>query len=591
MAYGQYVGSQTTWPKKLADSRNAYQSLKGHFLKFIDHPDDLQSSIDPLADDDNSPWANLRLDEATRAEIFQDVERCFQDNYFFREPATQKKLLDILFVYAKLNPDIGYRQGMHELLAPLLWVVQTDAIDTATQYPQRTDSEEDTLMMQALNLAYVEDDAFSLFCAVMQTAKSFYETGDSKDSSPVVSRAVKIHDELLQAVDPELADYMERTEILPQIYLVVPHPPMTLVQDGLFLRDHFTKEAAASLVAKYSGRRPKLASGQTREGHRVPQKPSARNLRDYSSSPSRGAVSPNRNAARLPQQQKTLETLFQEVTGGLQRRTENWKLAKTVRGAVGEVRKNVNNITSSPGSPRRVVAPTRQPLESSGEQSTDSQLLAQRVQILEARNKVLAKMLGGALESLRSHKDGAQPEDVFNISLAKIQFVQVYLEEPDIPIPPDPSEEHSDPTRDKLSTVSQPDRATEPSEASERQERSQKRDPRPSADVVPQEASKLPSNAVNVSIGNDPPLNHQSTRPSLAQSSFSWMLGADRHRSSFISSVTVPPEQERDSASKGSGRSKALFKDGRRESEERKSSESEEEEITMNNLQSDHTKG
>ena len=38
-------------------------------------------------------------------------------------------LLDILFVFCKLNPDISYRQGMHELLAPVLWVVERDAID------------------------------------------------------------------------------------------------------------------------------------------------------------------------------------------------------------------------------------------------------------------------------------------------------------------------------------------------------------------------------------------------------------------------------------------------------------------------------
>lgn len=48
--------SQASWPKKLAESRSAYTSLRDHFLKYIDHPDDLQSAVDPLADDDNV-WA------------------------------------------------------------------------------------------------------------------------------------------------------------------------------------------------------------------------------------------------------------------------------------------------------------------------------------------------------------------------------------------------------------------------------------------------------------------------------------------------------------------------------------------------------
>ncbi len=45
--------SQSSWPKKLADSRSAYSSLRDHFLRYINNPNDLQSSIDPLADDDN----------------------------------------------------------------------------------------------------------------------------------------------------------------------------------------------------------------------------------------------------------------------------------------------------------------------------------------------------------------------------------------------------------------------------------------------------------------------------------------------------------------------------------------------------------
>jgi TBC1 domain family member 5 len=63
--------SQSTWPKKLAESRSAYVSLRDHFLRFIDHPNDLHSTADPLADDDTSPWSTLRQDEEARIEIFQ----------------------------------------------------------------------------------------------------------------------------------------------------------------------------------------------------------------------------------------------------------------------------------------------------------------------------------------------------------------------------------------------------------------------------------------------------------------------------------------------------------------------------------------
>ena len=40
------------WSQKLAESRDAYGALRAHFLKYIEHPDDLESTVDPLADDE-----------------------------------------------------------------------------------------------------------------------------------------------------------------------------------------------------------------------------------------------------------------------------------------------------------------------------------------------------------------------------------------------------------------------------------------------------------------------------------------------------------------------------------------------------------
>ena len=144
-----------------------------------------------------------------------------QDNFFFREPSTKKKMLDILFIYSKLNPDTGYRQGMHEILAPIIWVVECDALDSASlpmdHQPQNEGIE---LMRMALNSDYIEHDSFNLFCAVMQTTKSFYEMGQTKDSSPIVARCHRIHEEILAVVDSELANHLQVIGILPQVYLM-----------------------------------------------------------------------------------------------------------------------------------------------------------------------------------------------------------------------------------------------------------------------------------------------------------------------------------------------------------------------------------
>lgn len=136
-------------------------------------------------------------------------------------------MTDVLFIYTKLNPDLGYRQGMHELLAPILWVVDRDAIDPNSL--KRTSSMEndndDDLMLYLMDANYVEHDSFTLFCSVMQTARVYYEHGEQRSASgtidviPIVHRCQYIHQDILSVADLELADHLQALEILPQIFL------------------------------------------------------------------------------------------------------------------------------------------------------------------------------------------------------------------------------------------------------------------------------------------------------------------------------------------------------------------------------------
>ncbi|KUJ21048.1 RabGAP/TBC [Mollisia scopiformis] len=219
----------TGWSRALIDSRSAYASLREHFLRYIENPDELGSALDPLDDDQNSPWHTLRKDEEIRAEIFQDVERCMPEEPYFRSPETQRMLLDILFIFCKINQDVGYRQGMHEVLAPILWVVEQDAIENAPQKDQNS------VMEQILDATYIEHDAFTLLSLIMRSAKSFYELAEpdrrvstplgggkspEQGASPIVERSKRIHEVYLARLDPELAKHLSDIEVLPQIFLI-----------------------------------------------------------------------------------------------------------------------------------------------------------------------------------------------------------------------------------------------------------------------------------------------------------------------------------------------------------------------------------
>ncbi|OBT53667.1 hypothetical protein VE04_04642 [Pseudogymnoascus sp. 24MN13] len=224
---------RNTWAATSEDSRAAYSALKSHFLRFIERPGDLDSTIDPLNDDDNSPWNTLRRDEQLCVEITQDVERCMPDEPYFRLPETQKTLLHILFIYCKINQDIGYRQGMHELAAPILLAMQRDALAPIAPEGSVLSDDGDRLMFTTLDASFIEHDSFTLFNLIMRTAKSFYELGEPDKrlnagstsssqygSSPIVQRSKQIHEVLLAQVDPELALHLTQIEILPQIFII-----------------------------------------------------------------------------------------------------------------------------------------------------------------------------------------------------------------------------------------------------------------------------------------------------------------------------------------------------------------------------------
>lgn len=141
------------------------------------------------------------------------------ENVYFRQPATQNMMLDILFVWCKMQPEIGYRQGMHEILAPLLWVVERDAVDT-TELKNRG---VDHTLAEMVDSRYIEHDTFALFRLIMQTAKSFYapaETGSTTKDTPMLARSSRIFDRYLPRADPGLSAHLVKLEIVPQIFLL-----------------------------------------------------------------------------------------------------------------------------------------------------------------------------------------------------------------------------------------------------------------------------------------------------------------------------------------------------------------------------------
>ncbi|KAL2752532.1 hypothetical protein ACRALDRAFT_1083249 [Sodiomyces alcalophilus JCM 7366] len=221
----------STWPRMLADARQDYTQHCDRFLRFTRHPEELANvAIDPLADDPDSPWNTLRQDEVIRAEISQDVQR-LPDSPLYHEEKIQTMIVDVLFIYCKLHPNNGgYRQGMHELLAPIVHVLHQDAVDRGSI---GTETSTDTIMLDVFDSGHIEHDAFALFSKIMERAQVFYEVKDSvarsalastsrgqAETSAIVEKSKFIHEDCLARVDPELARHLKDVEVLPQIFLI-----------------------------------------------------------------------------------------------------------------------------------------------------------------------------------------------------------------------------------------------------------------------------------------------------------------------------------------------------------------------------------
>jgi len=119
------------FPPHLESTRSAYSSLRRRYLIAPDGrwaadcsgseeydpssqagPSRINSGAewDPLSLDGGSPWKAWFAHLDLRVTIRQDVERTFPDMPYFGIERVTRSLVTMLFLFAVLNPDVGYRQ-------------------------------------------------------------------------------------------------------------------------------------------------------------------------------------------------------------------------------------------------------------------------------------------------------------------------------------------------------------------------------------------------------------------------------------------------------------------------------------------------
>ncbi|XP_072303378.1 TBC1 domain family member 5 [Eucyclogobius newberryi] len=190
----------------------------------------------PLSQDEGSLWNKFFQDKELKAMIKQDVLRTFPEIRYFQDEDVRTKLTDILFCYARENEQLLYKQGMHELLAPIVFVLHCDHQAFQHASESTAPSEE---MKCLLNPDFLEHDAYAMFSQLMETAEPWFSSferevrkgkeemltsipfarpQDSGPSVAIVTKVNRIQDQLVKKHDVELHMNLNRLEIAPQIY-------------------------------------------------------------------------------------------------------------------------------------------------------------------------------------------------------------------------------------------------------------------------------------------------------------------------------------------------------------------------------------
>lgn len=228
------------WVPKMREWRNKYDELKKKLIinprKAVDHQVSDLLVNNPLSQADESPWNQFFLDNELRLTIKQDVIRTFPEIQFFQNPDLREQMIDLLFCYSRSHTSILYKQGMHELLAPLIFVLHCD--HQAFLHANEVESLGE-IVKEMMDPTYLEHDAYAMLCQIMETVEPWYNSKDimtpktTKDkvtvtlfsrpqdtnsSIAIVSKLTRVHDYILKKFDPELHLHLERLDIAPQIY-------------------------------------------------------------------------------------------------------------------------------------------------------------------------------------------------------------------------------------------------------------------------------------------------------------------------------------------------------------------------------------
>jgi len=208
--------SDQTNKNQMEENKTA-ENISGGLPKSRGFKSVFSNSDHPLSTENDSKYNTFFKDQKLMEDIIKDAKRTRSTTEFFQSCTDyplqkiygsemvenyQKEthidvLSRILFVYGKLNPSIGYMQGMNEVLAPIYYCFYND--------------------LNPIFVGRAEADAFHCFSSLMKEIQDGFRKKLVNAEEGIQTR-VKALNELLKKVDKQLWTHLEKHKVNPQFY-------------------------------------------------------------------------------------------------------------------------------------------------------------------------------------------------------------------------------------------------------------------------------------------------------------------------------------------------------------------------------------
>lgn len=158
-----------TWEQKLGETRIVWQQLStrdeflvpwsklpadsGYYQKGTTSMVRIETTTDPLS----NPGDDVDLLET----IIMDIDRLFPGVPFFNLPHSikyKKMVISLLYVWARANSSIGYKQGFHEIVGLILVNLYKESCEVVGKQ-----SENDGRILTMFNRKFLAHDVFTIF--------------------------------------------------------------------------------------------------------------------------------------------------------------------------------------------------------------------------------------------------------------------------------------------------------------------------------------------------------------------------------------------------------------------------------------------